>query len=77
MDIQTKKLQVIQEILSVRDEKIIDKLECILKEEQQNSDKILKEKLSFRAIEANKNITEGKVYGREDAEKKINERLGI
>jgi hypothetical protein len=34
MDIQTKKLHFIQEILALKNEKIIDKLESILKKER-------------------------------------------
>ena len=77
MDIQTRKLNFIQEILAVNNEKIIDKLESILKKEQQNLDPTLKEKLTSRALKANKNISEGKVYSRKEAEAKLKERLGI
>lgn len=35
MDIQTKKLNFIQELLSVSNEKIIDKLESLLKREKE------------------------------------------
>ena len=34
MDLQTKKLHFIQEILSLKNEKIIDKLESLLKKER-------------------------------------------
>ncbi len=77
MDIQTRKLNFIQEILAVNNEKIFDKLESILKKEQQNLDPVLKEKLTSRAMKANKNIREGKVYSRKEAEAILKERLGI
>lgn len=77
MDIQTRKLNFIQEILAVNNEKIFDKLESILKKEQQNLDPVLKEKLTSRALKANENIREGKVYSRKEAEEKLKERIGI
>lgn len=77
MDIQTRKLNFIQEILALNNEKIIDKLESILKKEQQNLDPVLKEKLTSRALKANENIREGKVYNRKEAEAKLKERIGI
>jgi len=58
-------------------ENIIDKLESLLKDEQENLDPILKEKLTSRALKANENIKEGKVYSREEAEIKLKERMGI
>ena len=77
MDIQTKKLHFIQEVLALSNEKIIDKLESLLKKEQQNLDPVLKEKLTSRALKANENIKEGKGYDRKAAEAKLNDRMGI
>ncbi len=77
MDIQSRKLQFIQGILTVNDEKIIEKLESVLKDEQQKSDPALKEKLTSRALKANEDIKSGKVYNREEAEKEIRKRMGI
>lgn len=77
MDIQTKKLHFIQEVLSVNNEKIIDKLESLLRKEQENSNPVLKEKLVSRALKANQNIKEGKVYNKDEAEAKLKERMGI
>lgn len=77
MDIQTRKLNFIQEILAVSNEKVISKLESLLKKEQQKLDPKLKEKLTSRAFKANKNIKEGKVYSRKEAEAKLEERMGI
>lgn len=77
MNIETRKLNFIQEVLAVSNEKIIDKLESLLKKEQGNLDPILKEKLTARALKANQDIKEGKVYTREEAEAKLKERMGI
>lgn len=77
MDIQTRKLNFIQEILAVNNEKIMDKLESLLKEEQQELDPILKAKLTSRALKANQNIKEEKVYNRKEAEEKIKSRMGL
>jgi hypothetical protein len=77
MDIATRKLHFIQDVLAVNNEKIIDKLEALLKNEQEKLDPILKDKLTSRAMKANENIRTGKVYTREEAEAKLKERLGI
>lgn len=77
MDLQTKKLNFIQEILAVSNGEIIDEMESILKKERQNLDPILKKKLTSRALKANENIREGKVYSRKEAEAKLKERIGI
>ncbi|MGM0581251.1 MAG: hypothetical protein ACQETL_11260 [Bacteroidota bacterium] len=77
MDIQSRKLQFIQGILTVNDESIIEKLESVLKDEQQKSEPALKEKLTSRALKANEDIKSGKVYNREEAEKEIRKKMGI
>lgn len=77
MDIQTRKLNFIQEVLAISNEKLISKLESILKKEQQNLDPVLKEKLTSRALKANANIKEGALYSRKEAEAKLEERMGI
>jgi|3_EtaG_2_1085321.scaffolds.fasta_scaffold76125_2 cell division protein FtsX len=77
MDIQSRKLQFIQGILTINDEKIIEKLESVLKDEQQKTDPGLKEKLTSRALKANEDIKSGKVYNREEAEKELRNRMGI
>lgn len=76
MDLEAKKLNFIQEILAINNEKIIDKLELLLKKEQ-GLDPVLKEKLTSRTIKSNKNIEEGKVFTREEAEEKIKARMGL
>jgi CHASE3 domain sensor protein len=77
MDLQTRKLHFIEEILSISNDKIIERLESVLKEEQQKLDPVLKEKLTSRALKANEDIKAGRVYSREEAEKTIKERMGI
>lgn len=76
MDLQTRKLHFIEEILAISNEKIIEKLELVLKREQQELDPILKEKLTSRALKANEDIKAGRVYSREEAEAKIIGRMG-
>lgn len=77
MDLQTRKLHFIEEILAISDEKVIEKLESVLKKEQQELDPVLKEKLTSRALKAEQDIKEGRVMNREEMEKKLNARLGI
>lgn len=77
MDLQAKKLQFIQEILSVSSEEIIDKLEKILKKEQKELNPVLKEKLTSRALKAEKDIAEGRTMSREQMEDKLNAGLDL
>ena len=77
MDIQTRKLNFIQEVLTISNEKIIFKLESLLKKEQGSLDPLLKEKFTSRALKANENIKEGKVYSRKEAEAKLSERMDL
>lgn len=77
MDLQTRKLHFIEEILSISNDEIIERLELVLKEEQQRLDPVLKEKLISRALKANEDIKAGRVYSREEAEARIKERMGI
>ncbi|MGL1886339.1 MAG: hypothetical protein OCD76_07470 [Reichenbachiella sp.] len=76
MDLHAKKLHFIQEILSVSNERVIDKLEKVLKKERENLDPILKEKLTTRALKAEEDIAKGHTMTREQMEKKLNDRLG-
>lgn len=77
MDLQTRKLNFIEEILAISNETIIDKLESVLKKEQKGLDPVLEEKLISRALKANDDIDSGRVQGREEAEDQIKARLGI
>ena len=76
MDIQTRKLNFIQEVLALSNEKIMDKLESLLRKEQEDLDPVLKEKLTSRALRANADIKDGNVYSRTEAEAKMRGRLG-
>tara|TARA_R110001599_G_scaffold66041_1_gene186420 strand:+ start:2778 stop:3011 length:234 start_codon:yes stop_codon:yes gene_type:complete len=77
MDLQTRKLHFIEEVLAINSETIIDKLESVLKKERKSTDPVLKEKLTSRALKANEDIKEGRVHSRQEAEAKIKGRLGI
>ena len=77
MELQTRKLHFIQEILSINNEEVIDKLEMVLKEEKESLDPVLKDKLTSRALKAEKDIQEGRIVTREQMEKNLNARLGL
>ncbi len=42
-----------------------------------NLDPVLKAKLSLRALNAERNIQEGKVFNRKDVEQRINSKFGV
>lgn len=75
MDLQTKKLHVIKEILAISNIELIDKLESLLKKEQKLNP-VIKDKLTSRALKAEQDITEGRVMDRAELENKLNARLG-
>lgn len=77
MDLKTRKLNFIEEVLAISSETLIDKLESVLKKEQKNLDPVLKEKLISRALKANEDIKAGRVNSRQEAEAKIKSRIGI
>jgi hypothetical protein len=77
MDLKTRKLNFIEEILAISSESLIDKLESVLKKAQKNLNPVLQEKLTSRALKANEDIKAGRLYSRQEAESKINGRLGI
>ena len=77
MDLKTRKLNFIEEVLAINSETLIDKLESVLKKEQKNLDPVLEEKLTSRALKANEDIKAGRVNSRQEAEAKIKGRLGI
>ncbi len=78
MDIQTRKLNFIKEILTVSNEKLISKLESILKKEK-SKDEIIgftaegkpmnKEAYIRNLDEARKQVKEGKYISQEELEK--------
>ena len=79
MDLQTRKLYVIQEILAVSNEKIMDKLESLLKSDR-SKDEILgytpegnpinKEAYVHDIDEARRQIKDGKYISQEELEKR-------
>ena len=77
MDLQTRKLHFIQDVLSISNEELLERLESLLKKERSELNQVLKEKLTSRALRAEQNLKEGKVYSSEEARKKIKDSLGI
>jgi hypothetical protein len=77
MDLQTRKLHFIEELLAISNEKVMEELESVLQREQQTLDPVLKDKLTSRALKSNQDIKAGRVYSREEAEAKIQQRMGI
>ena len=77
MDLQTRTLNFIQELLGVNNEQLISKLESILKKEKENLEPVLKNKLTSRALRANEDIRQGKVYSRKEAETNLKKRMDI
>ena len=76
MDIQKKKLHLIQEFLAVDSEKVIDELEAVLNRNEVLNSLVQKE-MNDRAMLSEEDIKDGKVYTLEEAEDRINRRLGI
>ena len=77
MDLKTRKLQFIEEILTITSEKLMDKLESVLQQEQSELDPVLKERLTSRALESNKDIESGRINTRAETEARIRENMGI
>ncbi len=75
MDLQTKKLSFIREILLIENISTLEKLEEVLKREKHQLDPILKEKLTSRALKAENDIANGRLMTREEIEKKLKDRL--
>ncbi|MEM7106942.1 MAG: hypothetical protein AAF519_01860 [Bacteroidota bacterium] len=71
MDLQSKKLHFIESILSVGNEKIIDKLEALLKKEQQKEygQRISVKQYNQEIEEANSRIESGEYTSHEDVKK--------
>jgi hypothetical protein len=71
MDLHAKKLHFIQEILSIGNEKVIEKLEALLKKEQQkgNSQRISIEQYNREIEEANSRIESGEYLTHNDVKK--------
>ncbi|WP_296623250.1 hypothetical protein [Marivirga sp.] len=71
MDLQTRKLQFIESILSIGNEKLIDKLEALLKKESQKeeSPRISIEQYNRELDEANARIDSGDHVSHESVKK--------
>ena len=75
MSIETRKLHLFEEILSLDNEAIIDKLESVLEEEKLNptTQKIMES----RTLKAEEDIKAGRVYTLEQAEARLHARLAL
>lgn len=71
MDLQTRKLYFIESILSIANEKTIEKLEALLKKEQENEDnqRISIEQYNRELEEANSRIDRGDFLTQDEVEK--------
>jgi hypothetical protein len=71
MDLQTRKLHFIESILSIGNEKVIEKLEALLKKEQQKDDskRISIEQYNQELEEADAEIDRGEFYTQDEVEK--------
>ena len=77
MNIEARKLHFIEGFLTINDERLIEKLENVLRSEQQSLDPVLQEKLSSRASKSEEDIAAGRIMTREELEHKLDARLGI
>lgn len=77
MNLQTKKLRFIEEILAIKDERILDKLKDLLKSEKEGLDAVLITKLKSRANFSNLDLEMEHLYTREELELKLLKSLGI
>jgi hypothetical protein len=74
MDLQTRKLQFIEEFLSLTNEQVIEKLETLLRKEKKKSKgkaagKMSLEEFYLRNAKSQAEIKEGKLLSQEDAKK--------
>jgi hypothetical protein len=74
MDIEARKYQLIEQVMKLSEEEL-KKMEAFL--EDLYLDPQLKEKLTKRALQSEKDIKEGRVYTLEEAEARLNKRLGL
>lgn len=75
MNIETRKLHLFEAILSLNSEAIIDKLESVLEEEKLDPE--TQKIMESRALKAEEDIKAGRVYTLEEAEARLNTRLGL
>lgn len=73
MDLQTRKLQFIKEILSIGNEKVIEKLEALLKKEQQKEgdQRISIEQYNKEIDEAEAEMDKGEIISHEDLKRQM------
>lgn len=75
MNIETRKLHLFEAILSLNNEAIIDRLESVLEEEKLNPE--TQKIMESRALKSEEDIKAGRVYTLEEAEARLNARLGL
>ncbi len=75
MNIEKRKLHLFEEILSLSNEAIIEKLESVLEEERLDIE--TQKIMESRALKAEEDIKEGRVHTLEEAEARLNARLGL
>ena len=75
MSIETRKLHLFEEILSIDNEAILAKLESVLEDER--LDPKIQKIMEVRALRAEEDIRAGRLYSIEEAESKLNHRLGL
>ncbi len=73
MDLEGRKYHIIEQVMLLTESEI-DKVEVVLKNA---SDSLIEQELTARALEAEEDIKEGKVFTIEEAEAKLNQRFGV
>ncbi len=73
MDLEGRKYHIIAQVMLLTESEI-DKVEVVLKNA---SDSLIAQELIARALEAEEDIKEGKVFTIEEAEAKLNQRFGV
>lgn len=70
LNIQERKLHIIEQLIILNDEDIFEKVEAIIQSSfnKSPSKRLTKQELENRARIANKNIEEGEVYSQEEVE---------
>ncbi len=73
MDLAGRKYHLIEQVMLLTESEI-DKVEKAVNNASNN---LIEQKLSARALEAEEDIKEGKVYTLEEAETRLNKRFGV
>ena len=74
MDIEARKYHIIERIMKLSEPEL-NKIEAFL--EENKLDPQLEKELTARAIQSEKDIKKGNVYTVEEAESRLNKRLGL